>query len=224
MFFLKKQFSKADLVCWSDVAHASVSGVYSDFAVVTGKTTLLWLRLGRKVCKGCPWAGGLCLTPLAVSRLQSPAPRQLFLGRSIQLVWWFCWSQVLVPASRQMVGFVTAEPGLSLCQTVVWCTSSSPLGGLMQCELPCTTSRLYCWLSFCCEPVTNCIFLSCPGGGGVWSPGFGDVSVEPAGCPSSFHGVLACLICSSDIFLFQYPGPACLEREAPFPLLDKVIN
>lgn len=76
----------------------------------------------------------------------------------------------------------------------------------------------------CCEAITNCIFLSCPGGGGVWSPGFGNVSVEPAGRPSSLHGVLACLIRSSDLFLFQYTGPACLKREAPLPLLDKVIN
>lgn len=48
--------------------------------------------------------------------------------------------------------------------------------------------------------------------------------MEPAGRPSSLHGVLACLIRSSDLFLFQYTGPACLKREAPLPLLDKVIN
>lgn len=48
--------------------------------------------------------------------------------------------------------------------------------------------------------------------------------MEPAGRPSSFHGVLACVICSSDLFLFQYTGPACLKREASLPLLDKVIN
>lgn len=48
--------------------------------------------------------------------------------------------------------------------------------------------------------------------------------MEPAGRPSSFHGVLACLVCSSDLFLFQYAGPACLKREAPLPLPDKVIK
>lgn len=48
--------------------------------------------------------------------------------------------------------------------------------------------------------------------------------MEPAGGPSAFHGVLARLICSSDLFLFQYTGPACLQREAPLPLLDQVIQ
>lgn len=48
--------------------------------------------------------------------------------------------------------------------------------------------------------------------------------MEPAGGPCSFHGVLVGLICSPDLFLFQYTGPASLEREASLPLLDKVIN
>lgn len=64
--------------------------------------------------------------------------------------------------------------------------------------------------------------MSFPGGGSIWSPGSGNVFVEPAGGPSSVHGVLARLVRSSDLFLFQYTGPACLEREAPLPLLDKV--
>lgn len=66
--------------------------------------------------------------------------------------------------------------------------------------------------------------LPCPGSGGVRSPGIGDVSVEPAGGPRSIHGVLACLICSSNLLLFQHTRSARLKREASLPLSDKVIN
>lgn len=66
--------------------------------------------------------------------------------------------------------------------------------------------------------------LSCPGGGGLRAPGAGDVSLEPAGGPRPVHGILARLVRSADLLLFQYAGSAGLQRETSLPLPYKVIQ
>lgn len=140
-----------------------------------------------------------------------------------------CWNQVLLPAASQtghlsVLSLSSASVKLYLDVAALllwdgWCHVDYPC---LPCDstvdFPFVIKSQVLWLS---NKLPFCVF---PGGGGVRAPGTGNVSVEPAGGPSAFHGVLARLICSSDLFLFQYTGPACLQREAPLPLLDQVIQ
>lgn len=138
-----------------------------------------------------------------------------------------CWSRVLLPPARLEMSVLNLSSAFVKLYFDVsplflwegWCHLAHPC---LPCDyvvgFPFVIKSQVLWLS---NKLSFCIF---PGGGGVWAPGTGNVSVEPAGGPSAFHGVLARLICSSDLFLFQYSGPACLQRAAPLPLLDQVIQ
>lgn len=67
-------------------------------------------------------------------------------------------------------------------------------------------------------------FFLCAGSGGVWPSSPGNVPVEPASGACTFHGLLARLVRSPDLLLFQHSGSACITGEASFPFPDKVID
>lgn len=66
------------------------------------------------------------------------------------------------------------------------------------------------------------VCLCSPGGGSLRPAGSGDVSVEPAGPPSSLYVFLASAVCATDLLLLQHQRSAHLKREAPVPLSYQV--